>query len=183
MSISTRTGDDGTTSLLFNRRVAKTHPRVLASGAVDELNCVLGLARATASNPDTAETLLTEQKCLIGMMGELSTDDADRPRLLASKLQRLQPEDLARVDALVAAIEGRGLRFRGWDIPGASVHHAHLHQARAACRHAERLAVTLRDSGATVPELILQYLNRLSDALWLLACLEENRTAIDPAEH
>ncbi len=179
MSIATRTGDDGTTSLLFNRRVAKTHPRVIASGAVDELSAALGLARATAADPETARLLLTEQQCLIGVMGELSTDDADRPRLLDSKLQRLQPADLARLDALVAQIEARGLRIRGWDIPGASVHHAHLHQARALCRHAEREVAALRATGAEVPDLILQYLNRFSDALWLLACVEENRLAED----
>jgi cob(I)alamin adenosyltransferase len=179
MSISTRTGDDGTTSLLFNRRVAKTHPRVIASGAVDELSAALGLARATAASPETAATLLTEQQCLIGVMGELSTDDADRPRLLESKLQRLQPTDLARLDALVAELESRRLRIRGWDIPGASLHHAHLHQARAICRRAERDTAALRVAGAQVPDLILQYLNRFSDALWLLACAEENRLAED----
>ena len=181
-SIATRTGDDGTTSLLFNRRVAKNHPRVVACGAVDELSAALGLARATAQDQAAAERLLAEQQCLIGVMGELSTDDADRPRLLESKLQRLQPEDLARLDALVAQMEARRLRFSGWDIPGASLHHGHLHQARATCRRAERDVATLRATGAVVPELMAQYLTRLSDVLWLLASAEQNRVAIDPRD-
>jgi cob(I)alamin adenosyltransferase len=182
MSISTRTGDDGTTSLMFNRRVPKNHPRVAASGAVDELTAAMGVARACAPEQENAARLLAEQQCLIGVMGELSTDDADRPRLLSSKLQRLLPEDLARLDGLVAAFEAKQVRIRGWDIPGASLHHAHLHQARAICRRAEREVATLRATGAQVPDLIAHYLNRLSDVLWLLASEEENRAGIDPTE-
>jgi cob(I)alamin adenosyltransferase len=169
MSIATRTGDDGTSSLMFNRRVPKNHPRVIAAGAVDELNAVLGLARASANEVKVAAIIFAEQHCLIGLMGELSTDDADRPRLLASKLQRLQPEDLARLDALVADLEARKKPASGWDTPGESLHHAHLHLARAVCRRAERDCVSLRATGAQVPDLLLQYLNRLSDVLWLLA--------------
>jgi cob(I)alamin adenosyltransferase len=172
MSIATRTGDDGTSALMFNRRVPKNHPRVIAAGAVDELNAVLGLARASASEVKQAAIIFAEQQCLIGLMGELSTDDADRPRLLASKLQRLQPEDLARLDALVAELEADKKPASGWDTPGENLHHAHLHLARAVCRRAERDCVTLRATGAQVPDLLLQYLNRLSDVLWLLASAE-----------
>ncbi|HVU37598.1 MAG TPA: cob(I)yrinic acid a,c-diamide adenosyltransferase [Opitutales bacterium] len=172
MSIATRTGDDGTTALLFNRRVPKTHPRVAASGAVDELNAALGLARASVRHVPTAAAIFAEQRCLVGLMAELATDDADRPRLLASKLQRLQPEDLARLDALVAELEAKLPPARDWDTPGANLPHAQLHFARVSCRRAERECVALRQTGAQVPDLILQYLNRLSDALWLLAVAE-----------
>jgi len=169
MSIATRTGDDGTTALMFNRRVSKNHPRVIASGTIDELNAALGLARASANDVKDAAIIFAEQQCLIGLMGELSTDDADRPRLLASKLHRLQPEDLARLDALVAELESNKKIAPGWDTPGENLHHAHLHLARVTCRRAERECVSLRATGAQVPDLILHYLNRLSDALWLLA--------------
>jgi cob(I)alamin adenosyltransferase len=177
MSISTRTGDDGTTALMFNRRVPKTHLRIAAGGVADELNVALGLARASATIPEIAAALLAEQKALVGLMAELATDDADRARLLESRLQRLQLADLARLDALVAALEARQCHALDWDTPGASLNHAHLHQARATCRRAEREVAALRATGAHVPDLILQYLNRLSDALWLLACIEENRPA------
>jgi cob(I)alamin adenosyltransferase len=169
MTIATRTGDDGTTALMFNRRVPKNHPRVAAGGAVDELSAALGLARASAGDVGVAAILFAEQKCLVGLMAELATTDEDHPRLLDSKLQRLQAEDLARLDELVAALEARKTPARGWDTPGESAHHAHLHLARAVCRRAEREAVALRATGAQVPDLVLQYLNRLSDALWLLA--------------
>jgi len=169
MSIATRTGDDGTTALLFNRRVPKTHPRIVAAGAVDELNAALGLARASTPDVKTAAILFAEQKCLVGLMAELATDDADRPRLLQSKLQRLELSDLARLDALVADLEAPMPPANDWDTPGASLPHAHLHLARVACRRAERECVALRATGAHVPDLILQYLNRLSDTLWLLA--------------
>ncbi len=169
MSIATRTGDDGTTALLFNRRVPKTHLRIIASGAVDELNAALGLARVSAQDVKIAAILFAEQKCLVGLMAELATDDADRPRLLQSKLQRLVPEDLARLDALVADLEARQPPANDWDTPGANLAHGHLHFARVICRRAERECVALRATGAHVPDLILQYLNRLSDALWLLA--------------
>jgi len=172
MSIATRTGDDGTTALMFNRRVPKNHPRVVANGAVDELSAALGLARASAGDAAVAAILLAEQKCLVGLMAILATADADRPRLLESKLQRLLPEDLARLDELVAKLEAKKTPPRGWDTPGESAHHAHLHLARAVCRRAERECVALRATGEHVPDLVLQYLNRLSDALWLLAQAE-----------
>jgi cob(I)alamin adenosyltransferase len=174
MSIATRTGDDGTTALMFNRRVPKNHPRVMAGGAVDELSAALGQARASADDIGVAAILFVEQKCLVGLMAELATADADRPRLLESKLQKLQPEDLARLDELVAGLEARKTPARGWDTPGDSAHHAHLHLARAVCRRAEREAVAIRATGENVPDLVLQYLNRLSDALWLLAQAEQS---------
>jgi len=182
MPITTRTGDDGTTGLLFNRRVPKNHPRIEACGTVDELNATLGMARAGATTPETADILLAAQKSLVGLMAELATDDADFSRLAASKLQRLQPDDLAALDAAALNLEARRVRVGGWDIPGASAHHAHLHFARAVCRRAERAASAVRASGATVPDLVMQFLNRLSDVLWLLASAEEDRANIDSVE-
>lgn len=172
MSIATRTGDDGTTALMFNRRVPKTHPRIAAAGLVDELNATLGVARASTKQVKTAAVLFAEQKCLVGLMGELATDDADRSRFLESKLQRLRPEDLARLDALVAELEAKLPPANDWDTSGESLPHAYLHLARVTCRRAERECVALRATGAYVSDLILQYLNRLSDALWLLAVAE-----------
>lgn len=172
MSIATRTGDDGTTALMFNRRAPKTHPRIVAAGMVDELNAALGLARASTKNVKTAVILFAEQKCLVGLMGELATDDADRARFLESKLQRLLPEDLARLDAVVAELEAKLPPATDWDTPGENLAHAHLHLARVTCRRAERECVALRAAGAYVSDLILQYLNRLSDTLWLLAVSE-----------
>ena len=70
---------------------------------------------------------------------------------------------------MVAKLEAHATPPRGWDTPGENEHHAHLHLARAVCRRAEREVVALRATGEHMPDLVLQYLNRLSDALWLLA--------------
>ena len=78
MSITTKTGDDGTTALLFHRRVSKSHPRVDAYGQVDELSSVLGLCRASSEYPIIQSQLLEIQQQLIHLMAELATDDADQ---------------------------------------------------------------------------------------------------------
>src|SRR5208282_5827389 len=81
-SIVTKTGDDGTTGLMYNRRVSKCHPRVEAYGAVDELNTALGLARAAAPPFNLAEQVIVIQKELVILMGELATQPEDLPRYL-----------------------------------------------------------------------------------------------------
>ncbi len=174
MSIATRTGDDGTTSLLYGRRVPKNHPRVVAYGSVDELSAALGLARACPEAPD-AEFLHTTQLELVGLMGELATADEDHERFLASKLQRIVPRHLERLDQAVAEIEAGGITFRGWSMPGITLYNGFLNQARTLCRRAERDLITVRDSGGAVRPILLHYLNRLSDVLWLFARLEEMR--------
>ncbi|HXC34889.1 MAG TPA: ATP:cob(I)alamin adenosyltransferase, partial [Candidatus Acidoferrales bacterium] len=80
MSIVTKTGDSGTTALMYGRRVPKNHPRVEAVGAVDELNAALGMARATASDDFISENILTIQKNLVTLMGELGVLLEDLPR-------------------------------------------------------------------------------------------------------
>lgn len=182
MSIATRTGDDGTTSLLYGRRVPKDHPRVSAYGTVDELSAGLGLARATAPDPATARLLHDIQKALIPLMGELATDAADHPRFMASKMPHLLPEDLGHLDTALAAIEAQGLTFEGWTQPGASLHDAHLHHARTLCRRAEREIAQLLRQEYPVRPLLPQYLNRLSDLLWLLAYVESRRMAPQSGE-
>lgn len=180
MSIVTRTGDDGTTALLYGRRVSKSHPRVNAYGCADELNAALGLARATASDAWVQETISATQQELIGLMGELAVDDMDRERFLKSKLARLEPAHLQRLDAAAAQIEARQISFSGWAMPGATWHAAALDVARTVCRRTERAVVALAESGAQMNPLVLQYLNRLSDVLWLLARLGESQSGTNP---
>lgn len=170
-SIATRTGDDGSTALLFGRRVRKDHPLVEAYGTVDELNAALGLARASATDPWVCDLLLTTQKDLVTIMGELAVADEDLERYQASKLPKVNHAILDRLDCAIADLEERGLRFEGWATPGATLHAAHLEVARTICRRAERRIASLnrgRDA------LILQTVNRLSDTLWLLARLAES---------
>lgn len=180
MSIATRTGDDGTTGLMYNRRVPKTHPRIEACGTVDELNAALGLARATAEEESLRAHLLTIQKDLVDLMGEVATEVADLPRYAKDGFKLVTPDMTAKLDALVRELESQSISFRGWATPGATLNAAALDLARVTCRRAERRVCALRESGLVENREIGIYLNRLSDTLWLLARREETRAA-DPS--
>jgi cob(I)alamin adenosyltransferase len=170
MSIVTRTGDDGTTSLMYGRRVPKSHPRIAACGAVDELNAALGLARAAAgrsvpAEPPIHDALLPIQKDLVGLMGELATLDEDMPRYIKDRFAVLSAECVARLDQLAADLESQLPPFKDWVMPGANPASAALDFARTICRRAERYVSGLELHNAQ----IVIYLNRLSDVLWLMA--------------
>ena len=169
MSISTRKGDDGTTSLLFGKRVPKTHPRVAAYGTVDELNSAIGLCRAHGTVQANAELLRAIQRALMAVMSELATDDADQDRFRKKEGASLTTDHLDKLDKAVAAKEAEGGAFRGWEYPGDNAAQAFFDQARSTCRRAERAVLALGETGAAVRPLLPQYLNRLSDLLWLLA--------------
>ena len=169
MSIVTKTGDQGTTALMYNRRVSKCHPRVEAYGAVDELNAALGLARASAEQSFVRDHLLAIQKDLVGLMGELATAPEDLPRYLKDGYSHVTPDMTARLEALVKTIEAREIRFQGWATPGGSTASAALDVARTVCRRAERRVCALQESSQLGNSEIIIYLNRLSDSLWLLA--------------
>jgi len=169
MSIVTKTGDSGTTALMFGRRVPKNHPRVEAFGAVDELNAALGLARATAADNFISENLSAIQKDLIVLMGELCVQPEDLPRYAKDGYSLVAPEMTARLEKLVMEIEARKITFKGWALPGATRNSAVLDVARTVCRRAERRVCELRFLGEIQNPEIIIYLNRLSDLLWLFA--------------
>jgi cob(I)alamin adenosyltransferase len=175
VSIATKTGDKGTTGLMYNRRVPKTHPRVEAYGSVDELNAALGMARATADTDFVRENLLAIQKDLVTLMGELATGVEDLPRYEKDGYPLVKPAMTARLDALVRGIESQQVTFRGWATPGASVHAAALDVARTTCRRAERRVCVLHEAGELQNAEIIVYLNRLADLLWLFARWVETR--------
>lgn len=168
-SIATRTGDDGTTSLLYGQRVPKDHPQIEAVGALDELNAALGFAKATQPGDADRAGLERIQQELVAFMGEVACAEADAARHAASKFTRIDDEALARLDTAVAAIEARRPKFDGWATPGATPHAAALDLARTAARRAERRVIALTGHGRTVRPLLVRYLNRLSDLLWLMA--------------
>lgn len=168
-SIATRTGDAGITGLLYGQRVPKNHPQIETVGAFDELNAALGFAKATCPSPERRADLECIQKDLVNLMGEIACAESDAARYADSKFPKLTETDLARVDAAVAAVEAQNVRFDGWATPGANLHAAALELARTAARRAERHLVGLPAQGRTVRPLINQYVNRVSDLLWLLA--------------
>lgn len=173
-SIATRKGDDGTTGLLYGQRVPKNHAQIEAVGALDELNAALGAAKAARPPAHSPATLEAIQRDLVALMGEVSCAEADTARYAASAFPKLAEADLARIDAAIAALEARNLRFEGWATPGANPAAAALDVARTAARRAERQLVGLAAHGRHLRPLVLRYVNRVSDLLWLLAREAEN---------
>jgi cob(I)alamin adenosyltransferase len=169
MSIATKTGDSGTTALMYGRRVPKCHPRVEACGAIDELNAAIGMALATTKHDFIGEKLLPIQKDLIALMGELATVPEDLERYRKDGYSLLTAQMVQKLDDTVQTIEAQKVSFKGWATPGATVDSAALDVARTVCRRAERGVAELQESGEIKNPSILVYLNRLSDALWLLA--------------
>ncbi len=169
MSIVTKTGDAGSTGLMYNRRVSKSHPRVEAYGSVDELNTALGLARATAEHEFIRDNLQGIQKDLVTLMGELATGVEDLPRYVKDGYSLVTAELTHRLEKLVREIESPNIAGTGWATPGATTNSAALDVARATCRRAERRVCALHESNQLQNAEIIVYLNRLSDLLWLFA--------------
>lgn len=172
-SIATRTGDDGSTSLLYGQRMPKDHPQIEAVGAFDELNVAVGAVKpllgTDLKSTTTRDLLTTVQKNLITVMGELACAESDAARYAESQFEKLVPADIARLDDAVTALECRGLKFGGWATPGANSLGAGFDLARVAARRAERQLSGLPAQGRTVRPELRQFVNRLSDLLWLLA--------------
>jgi len=169
VSIATKTGDDGTTALMYGHRVPKSHPRVEACGTVDELNAALGLARSAANHDFVRENLLAIQKDLVVLMGELCVQPEDLERYVKDGYSLVIPGATAKLDALVHEIEAQNISFKGWATPGATKNSAALDLARTVCRRAERCLCAMKESGELKNGEIIIYLNRLSDLLWLFA--------------
>jgi cob(I)alamin adenosyltransferase len=175
MSIATKKGDDGTTCLMYNRRVSKCHPRVEAYGSVDELNAALGSARAAAQSPFLRGRLLEIQKDLVIVMGELATQTEDLPRYIKDGFPVVKADLTAKLDCIVREIESKKVSFKGWSTPGENAASAALDVARTACRRAERRVCALQESHQLNNAEIIIFLNRLSDALWLMARWAETK--------
>ena len=170
MSIATKTGDKGETSLMYGRRVSKTDHRVDAYGCVDELNSALGLARAATDGAFIKEEILRAQKELITVMGELATAPEDLERYRKDGFQVTTDVMVNRLTAVIDELEkDESLYPKDWVIPGASVASAELDNARTTCRRAERRVAALVNEDKAFNIEILRYLNRLSDLCWLLA--------------
>ena len=170
VSIVTKTGDKGETSLMYGRRLSKADPRVDAYGCVDELNSVLGLARSVATDNFLSDQILAAQRDLIIVMGELATAPSDQERYTKDGFHLTTTEMVDRITSVIFDLEkDKSLYPKDWVVPGGMPVSAALDFARTTCRRAERqiaaFGVEEKDSN---PE-ILRYLNRLSDLCWVLA--------------
>ena len=173
MKIYTRTGDEGQTGLFGGGRVSKTHPRVEAYGDVDELNAALGMARAIELMPRVDEVLVPLQRDLFAIGALLATPDRDK---MKKQLEKARIDE-SRIKELEHAIDDgdRELEpLKSFIVPGGTPKAAALHVARTVCRRAERSVVHLRRD-EDIPQLVVIYLNRLSDLLFVLARVANRR--------
>lgn len=177
--IYTRTGDEGTTSLGSRQRVAKDARRVQAFGAVDELNSAIGVAVASGLTPRLAELLPVIQNELFHLGSDLSFYAADKEKY---GIPQIEERHVARLEGLIDEMSAVVGPLENFILPGGSIGSAHLHLARTICRRAERVAVALaREEAAEVNPVAIKYLNRLSDALFVMARYENHeRGAPEP---
>lgn len=166
--IYTRTGDDGTTGLADGSRLAKDAPRIEAMGAVDELNSALGVLLAEDVPGDLRACLTDIQHDLFDLGGELSIPGH----------AVMGATHVERVEKLLDAFNPALGPLKNFILPGGTRAAALAHVARAACRRAERTLVTLSHREA-VPAAMVQYLNRLSDLLFVLARTLNRRAGAD----
>jgi len=171
--IYTRTGDEGETGLFGGGRVSKDHPRVEAYGDIDELNAMLGLARAIELIPRVDEVLVPIQRDLFSLGALLATPDREKMREQLSKA-RIDDTRISQLERAIDDCEAELEPLQAFIIPGGTPKAAALHAARTVCRRAERRVVSLmRDD--EVPPLAGIYLNRLSDLLFVLARVANHR--------
>ena len=167
MKIYTKTGDSGDTGLFGGGRVGKDHPRVEAYGDVDELNATLGLVRALEPMPRIDEVIVPIQRDLFAIGALLATPDRDK---MKASLEKARIDD-ARIRELELAIdycEAELEPLRSFIVPGGTAKAAALHVARTVCRRAERRVVALQHS-EELPPIVVIFLNRVSDLLFMLA--------------
>ena len=170
VKIYTRTGDSGETALFDNRRVSKADPRVDAYGEVDELNAWLGLVRSACSEQDIDETLVHIQRDLFAVGAQL----ADPSEKLANRVTKafVTDADVERLEGLIDRFENELAPLTRFILAGGVEAGASLHVARTVCRRAERRIVALTPA----PDLlIVRYINRLSDLLFVLARVVNHR--------
>jgi len=177
VSITTKQGDGGKTSLVGGIRVSKADLRVEAYGTIDELNAALGFARSICTNAEVSSWTCDIQKTLFHIGSALATAPESKKGAAP-----LTAEDVDWLTALVHAIEGKEGILSDWSLPGAQTEAAAFDVAPTVCRRAERCIVRLMEDGsaerAPHPQ-VLPYINRLSDLIWLFGRLLELESGVD----
>ena len=165
MKIYTKTGDSGQTGLFGGARVSKASERVSTYGQIDELNSVVGLARAHGIESRKNAWLARIQSELFDLGAELSTVQ-EKQSMVAQ--HHLGEEDIAKLEAAIDELETELTPLKAFVLPGGTTTASALHLARTVCRRAERSLVALAASEPVRPEVI-RYVNRLSDLLFVMA--------------
>ena len=175
MKIYTKTGDKGQTALIGGRRVSKADLRIDTYGTVDELNAWIGLVRDQPANAGRRSLLKAIQDRLFTIGSELATDPnqsdgaTGTPEKTTKRvLPAIKPDDVFLLEQAMDTMDADLPELRAFVLPGGHQSVSFCHLARTVCRRAERLVILLNNQ-SPVDELVIQYLNRLSDYLFVLS--------------
>ena len=166
MKIYTKTGDKGTTSLIGGTKVPKSHLRIEAYGTVDELNSYIGLCKDLLTYKHGQKILLEVQDRLFTIGSSLACDPIKEPKM---RIPDLKETDTELLEKEIDRMEETLPAMKSFILPGGHTTLSHLHLARCVCRRAERCCVRLELESQEVEEIIIKYLNRLSDYLFVLS--------------
>ena len=166
MKIYTKTGDRGTTSLIGGTKVSKSHLRIDAYGTVDELNSWIGVVSDHTGDEALKKVLKEVQDRLFTIGSSLACDPEKEPKL---KIPDLHEGDITFLESEIDRMSAALPEMKSFVLPGGAPAVSFAHVARCVCRRAERLCVALQEVELEVEDLVLKYLNRLSDHLFMLA--------------
>lgn len=166
LKIYTKTGDKGTTSLIGGTKVSKAHIRIETYGTVDELNSWIGLVSDQFSHKHSKKILKEIQDRLFTIGSSLACDPDKEPKM---KIPDLQEADIELLEKEIDRMNEKMPEMKSFILPGGHMAVSSAHVARCVCRRCERLCVTLQEQNMFVDPLVIKYLNRLSDYLFVLA--------------
>ena len=166
MKIYTKTGDKGTTSLIGGTKVPKSHLRIEVYGTVDELNSYIGLCKDLLQDNNTMAILQEIQDRLFTLGAALACDPEKETKM---KIPDLKETDIELLENEIDRMDGKLPEMKNFILPGGNPVLSHLHIARCICRRAERCCVRLELESHEVEPIIIKYLNRLSDYLFVLS--------------
>lgn len=174
--IYTKTGDKGTTSLIGGVRVPKNHIRIESYGTVDELNSYLGMVSDSANDVLINDWIREIQDRLFTIGSVLATNPDKEVKM---KLPDVHDSDVIWLEQKIDEMNEQLPEMRSFILPGGHIASSTCHVARCVCRRAERICVGMQEQNEVVPELIVRYLNRLSDFLFVLARYIAHKNNVD----
>ena len=164
--IYTKTGDQGTTALIGGTRIPKNHIRIEAYGTVDELNSWLGLIADLLQDEPEKKVLKTIQNILFTIGSSLACDPEKDTKMM---IPELLVQDITILEQEIDRMELQLPALSNFVLPGGQPVASHVHIARCVCRRAERICVAIQQENQTIDVLVIQYLNRLSDYLFVFS--------------
>jgi len=166
VKIYTKTGDGGKTSLIGGTKVPKSHIRIESYGTIDELNSYIGLCSDHITD-EASKKMLKEIQDRLFTIGSSLACDPDKEPLM--KIPDLKPEDIVVVENAIDHMNEALPVMKSFILPGGHVAVSSLHVARCVCRRAERICVHMQEENLFIDPLVIKYINRLSDYLFVLA--------------